>query len=103
MAGSKIFNDIELKSIRKVGEVALLTQVGTLVPVEPLDDAYTGPLFTLWEGLYRRSTIPVGALCVPCWPAVQGVVFPCTGFMKTLCATCTGCACMSPMEPTRDA
>ncbi|CAM9875744.1 unnamed protein product, partial [Ascophyllum nodosum] len=28
------------------------------------DDAYTGPLFTLWEGLYRRSTIPVGALCV---------------------------------------
>ena len=83
--------------------VYMVTQVGTLVPVEPLDDAYTGPLFTLWEGLYRRSTIPVGALWVPCWPAVQGVVFPCTGFMKTLCATCTGCACTSPMEPTRDA
>ena len=48
------------------------TQVGTLVPVEPLDDAYTGPLFTLWEGLYRRSTIPVGALWVPCLAGCAG-------------------------------
>ena len=42
------------------------TQVGTLVPVEPLGDAYTGPLFTLWEGLYRRFTNPVGALLAGC-------------------------------------
>ena len=45
---------------------SLLTQVGTLVPVEPLGDAYTGPLFTLWEGLYRRFTNPVGALLAGC-------------------------------------
>ena len=41
-------------------------QVGTLVPVEPLGDAYTGPLFTLWERLYRRFTNPVGALLAGC-------------------------------------
>ena len=40
--------------------------MGTLVPVEPLDDACTGPLFTLWEGLYRRSTNPVSALLAGC-------------------------------------
>ena len=45
---------------------SFMTQVGTLVPVEPLDDAYTGPLFTLSEGLYRRFTIPVGALLAGC-------------------------------------
>ena len=44
-----------------------VTQVGTLVPpVEPLDAAYTGPLFTLWEGLYRRFTNPVGAPLAGC-------------------------------------
>ena len=47
---------------QKFFTTAVYTQVGTLVPVEPLDDAYTGPLFTLWEGLYRRFTNPVGAL-----------------------------------------
>ena len=40
-------------------------RVGTLVPVEPLGDACTGPLFTLWEGLYRCFTNPVGALLGP--------------------------------------
>ena len=52
-------------------------QVGTLVSVEPLGDAYTGPLFTLWEGLYRRFTNPVGALfsrlCRVSYFPVQGL------------------------------
>ena len=42
------------------------TQVGTLLPVEPLDHAYTGHLFILWEGLYRRLTNPMGALLAGC-------------------------------------
>ena len=46
--------------------VSVYTQVSTLLPVEPPDDAYTGPLFTLWERLYRRFTNPVGALLASC-------------------------------------
>ena len=41
-------------------------QVGTLLLVEPLDHAYTGPLFILWEGLYRCFTNSVGALLAGC-------------------------------------
>ena len=35
------------KSIDQPDQVANPAQVGTLLPVEPPDDAYTGPLFTL--------------------------------------------------------
>ena len=51
-----------VQAVQQFFTTAVYTQVGTLVPVEPLDDAYTGPLFTLWEGLYRRFANPVGAL-----------------------------------------
>ena len=76
-----------------------VTQVGTLVLlVEPLDDAYTGPLFTLlWEGLYRRFTNPVGALlagCAGCRISLYRV------YENPVCVL-HGRACTSPMERTR--